>query len=187
MVLTRQIVWYVQVALGPMSSIVVPIFGANNMSENGKAGILYTYFCNGKSYHIFDGQDGVTQELILILEKMDHEEELQTRYSKENSDFKTEFLKEVWTADDRAIDPIDSIADFTYAPEDILFSKEEMKTRKDILDELVPFLTPDQEELYRYLCMGLKAKEIAEIFNTTEDAIKKRKRKLIARLQRHLD
>lgn len=144
----------------------------------------YTYFCNGKAYHIFDGKDGVTKEFILILKELDHREYLQNRYADENRDFNFEFLKEVFTSDGRAIDPIDSISDTTYSPESILFPEEKVKTRKDIIEELISFITPDQERLYRYLSMGLKAREIAEIFNTSEDAIKKRKRKLIARFQR---
>ena len=141
---------------------------------------------DGSVVPLFIGTDGVTEELILFLKENDHQEELRARYLKENSDFKTEFLKEVWTVDDRAKDPIDSIADFSYAPENILFPEDKEKNRNEIIDELVPLLTSDQEKLYRYLCMGLKAKEIAEIFNTTEDAVKKRKRKLIARFQRLL-
>ena len=156
------------------------------MSKKGRASTTYTYYCNGKSYPIFVGKDGVTQEILLILEKMDHEDELQTRYSKENSDFKTEFMKEIWSMDENATDPIESIADYTYAPETILFAENKQRSRKEILDLLIPYLTSDQEKLYRYLCMGLKAREIAAIFNTSEDAIKKRKRKLIARFQKLL-
>ncbi len=156
------------------------------MSENGKAGILYTYFCNDKSYPIFEGQDGVTKELILILQEMDHEEELQERYSRENTDFKVEALKVMCTTDERSSDPVECIADSTHSPEMVLFKEGNKMTRRKKLDALIPYLTSDQEKLYRYLCMGLKAKEIADIFNTSEDAIKKRKRKLIARFQRLL-
>ncbi len=147
---------------------------------------LYTYNCNGKTYPIFEGKNGVTKEIILLLKEMDHQEELQVRYLKENTDYKSEFLKEIWTTDDKTSDPIENLADSTYAPETILFEDEKHKTRAEIIEELVPFITPNQEKLYRYLCMGLKAKEIAQIFNTSDDAIKKRKAKLIARFQKLL-
>lgn len=145
---------------------------------------LYTYNCNGKTYPIFEGKNGVTKEIILLLKEMDHQEELQVRYLKENTDYKSEFLKGIKAIDDRISDPVENLSDSTYSPESILFSEEKRKTRKDILDELVLLLTQNQQSLYRYLMMGLKVKEIAAIFRTSEDAIKKRKRKLIAHLQK---
>lgn len=146
----------------------------------------YTYWHGGKSFPIYVGQDGVTKEFILILEELDHREHLQNRYDYESRDYGIEFLKEISASDDRATDPIDFIGDTTYSPETVLFQEEKSKTRKDIINDLIPFLTPDQQSLYRYLMMGLKAKEIAAIFKTSEDAIKKRKRKLIAHLQKLL-
>lgn len=157
------------------------------MTKKVKANVTaYTYWCNGKSYPIFEGQDGVTKELILILQEMDHKEELQERYLRERTDFKVEALKGICTTYERASDPVECIADSTYSPELVLFKEEQKMPKRKILDALIPYLTSDQEKLHRYLCMGLKAREIAAIFNTSEDAIKKRKRKLIARFQKLL-
>lgn len=146
----------------------------------------YTYHCNGKAYRIIAGKDGVTEADIIVLRDEDHREELLNRYDYESRDYGIEFLKEIWSMDENATDPIESIADFTYAPETVLFAEKKQSSRKEILDLLIPYLTSDQEKLYRYLFMGLKAREIAVIFNTSEDAIKKRKIKLIARFKKLL-
>ena len=123
---------------------------------------------------------------IIILREEDHKEELLNRYDYENRNYGIEFLKAIWAVDDNATDPIESIVDLTYAPETVLFAEKKQSSRKEILDLLIPYLTSDQEKLLRYFCMGMKAREIAAIFNTSEDAIKKRKIKLIARFQKLL-
>lgn len=155
------------------------------MAKKAKADCTeYTYYCNGREYRIFAGKDGVTEADIIILREEDHKAGLLNRYDYENRDKAFEFLKDILGTEESNINPIESLADSTYAPEAILFAENKQITRAEIIEELIPFITPDQEKLYRYLCMGLKAKEIAKIFNTSEDAIKKRKTKLIARFQK---
>lgn len=137
---------------------------------------------DGVSTPIYEGIDGVTHEMILILKEMDHKEDLLERYSREAESAAIEYQKGL----EDACDPIDGIADMTYEPETVLFKEDKPLSKKDVLSSLLPRLTPDQVALYHYICAGLEPAEIAPLFKTSANAICQRKRKLIETFKRLL-
>lgn len=138
---------------------------------------------DGSSIPIYiDVEKGVTPEMILILKEEDHKEALGSRYFKENKDPLTEYLKNCEDADD----PVDSIADMTYNPERVFFEPDHGSglSLKEKVESILPKLSKEQVDLYRYLCMGMKPAQIAPLLNTSPNAICQREKKLFASISR---
>lgn len=143
--------------------------------------VSYSYVMNGKVYPLYVGENGVTEEIVMVLTEFDHREELQDRYAKEVRDFKFENKKLKAESDGSFTDPINSLK--SKSVEDILFP-EEIQTRRGLADELAKELKENQQILYSYLKLGVKMKDIARMFNTSEDAIHKRKKCMITAFKR---
>lgn len=82
--------------------------------------LTYTYARWNEETHSYDtivltaGQDGVTEEIILLLDQMDHDGDLGERYEEENKDQKFERKLRKYEADpddDNAVNPWNQIED----------------------------------------------------------------------------
>lgn len=82
--------------------------------------LTYTYARWNEQAHSYDtivltaGQDGVTEDIILLLDQMDHDGDLGDRYEEENKDQKFERKLRKYEADpddDNAVNPWDELED----------------------------------------------------------------------------
>lgn len=145
----------------------------------------YTFDFSDSKQKIYAGKNGVTVDFIRILQEEDKKEELNNRYEREHRDYLIECLKET-NEEEGNEDPIERVGDLRYSPETILFSKPVDRPLRERIETILPELTEDQRRLYRCLCQGMGDKDCAPIFNTTPDAINKRKIKLRARIRKLL-
>ena len=133
-----------------------------------------SYLTADGKYYCYDRQDedGRTvtikievtpelEEITLMLDELDHEEDLQDRYQNENLD---PIFKDL-AARDEQTDHIQSIPDHSTNPENIIFKEEEKsdplveKVRETVDNEF----TDEQRDLFfSHYGMGMKFTEIAE-------------------------
>ena len=132
------------------------------------------------------GSDGVTEEILLVMTDLDHEEELQERYEEENRDYETENQKQkVSAGDEEATDPIESLADRRQDPFSLLDGTQEENALVEQLLVLMQKLTPQQIDLIYSLFGEQKyMADIAREQGKTRQAVNNQKNKIINRLKK---
>ena len=81
------------------------------------------------------GKDGITEEIILLLDSMDREEDLNNRYANDNKDPNFEAKRERFESDpsgDDVVNPWDTISSKSNDPAEIIFGEKE-KENPDIV------------------------------------------------------
>lgn len=149
------------------------------------------------THYLEIGKEGVTEELLVILDEDDHQIDLQERYAAENTDF--DFLNQQrlhnQSSDDYKIDPIDAIRDKKSDFFDLIFPQDD-KTSELMLRllEIMKKLTVEQRDLiYKHLGSMKQLEEIRrdEIDATgkaiTQQAMSNRWKKIIFRLCKAFD
>lgn len=96
------------------------------------------------------GQDGVTEEHIILLNDFDHAADLGERYERENRDFSTENKKAKYDSnpDDCIGDPIENIG--TRKPDPASFYEDRANEPNPLVEQLLTLmekLTPQQIDL----------------------------------------
>ena len=141
------------------------------------------------SITITAGQDGVTEEHIIMLNESEHAADLGDRYEKENRDYETENQKSRHESNpnDSIGDPIENLQSNAPDPSHILFEEkaDEPNPLVEQLLTLMERLTPEQINLIysiygecRYLA------DIAREEGCSTQAIYNRKSKIITRLRK---
>jgi hypothetical protein len=162
--------------------------------QNQNQNITYTYWCWDEETKeevpitITAGQDGVTEEHIILLNEFDHAAGLSERYERENRDFGTENqkLKHARNPKDSIGDPIENLGTRETDPAFFLESKpDKPKPLVEQLLELMDKLTPQQVDLiYDLFGSGRQLTEIAKEEGVSVTAIFNRKNKIITRLRK---
>ena len=134
------------------------------------------------------GQDGATEEHIILLNDFDHAAGLGDRYEQENRDYGTENKKSRCESDpdDCAGDPIENLGTRKTDPAYILEQKsDEPNPLVEQLLTLMEKLTPQQIDLiYDLFGSGRQLTEIAKEEGISVTAIHNRKSKIIDRLRK---
>ena len=137
---------------------------------------------------IITGQDGVTEEHIIMLNDFDHAADLGDRYEQENRDYGTENKKSKLESDpdDCIGDPIENLGTHKTDPAFLLEQKvDEPNPLVGQLLTLMEKLTPQQIDLiYDLFGSERQLTEIAKEEGTSVTAIHNRKSKIIARLKK---
>ena len=135
------------------------------------------------------GQDGVTEEHIIMLSDFDHAADLGDRYEKENRDYGTENKKSKFETDpeNSTGEPIENLETSATDPAYILF-EEKVDVPNPLVEQLLTLmekLTPQQIDLiYDLFGSGRQLTEIANEEGVSTTAIHNRKSKIIARLRK---
>lgn len=137
---------------------------------------------------ITSGQDGVTEEHIIMLNESEHAADLGDRYEQENRDFGTENKKSRHESNpkDSIGDPIENLETNATDPAHILFEEkaDEPNPLVEQLLTLMEKLTPQQIDLiYDLFGSQRQLTEIAKEEGKSVTAIHNRKSKIIARLR----
>jgi hypothetical protein len=145
----------------------------------------FFYYIDGKPYRLTPGKDGITEEVITVLRDSYHAEKLNDRYEDELQDARFKFSKTLHDLNPATHpnDPIEHLVDNSQAPEGVLFRESPTTTIRDRVHALIPQLVPAQQELFWKLCEGRQLVEIAGEEGTTDNAIRSRRRKMVARLK----
>ena len=133
------------------------------------------------------GENGVTEEFIIILEDFDREESLQERYTQDNIDYGIENQKaRQFRGDDGMVgDPIEALGTNSMNPDVFLFEEEVVNPQVEQLLKLMEKLTPDQINLiYDHYGQRKYLADIAKEEGCKPQAIGNRKNKIIKRLQK---
>lgn len=137
---------------------------------------------------ITTGQDGITEEHIIMLNEFDHAADLGDRYEQENRDYSTENKKSKRESDpdDCIGDPIENLGTRKTDPAFLLEeNSDEPNPLVGQLLTLMEKLTPQQIDLiYDLFGSGRQLTEIAKEEGTSVTAIHNRKSKIIARLKK---
>lgn len=157
----------------------------NGMLPDGR----YIYVpAHGQPIFLTPGQDGVTEEDILILSGLDHEQAKRLDYERKKRDFACEAAKEEVSDSntDAHIDPIENMADPKADIFSLLFpEKEQEDPRLALLHDFIDRLQPQQIDLLYSLYGELKQMtEIAEQEGVTKYAIYNRQQKILTRLKK---
>ena len=149
----------------------------------------YTYVpLEGKPIFLTPGEDGVTEEDILILSGMDYEESKQRDYERKKRDYAIEYKKarEADNADDSKTDPIENLPDDRSDVFSLLFPEEEYcDPRLLLLHQFIDKLQPQQIDLLYSLYGELRQMtEIARQQGVTKYAIYNREKKILCRLKK---
>lgn len=142
---------------------------------------------SGQTILLQEGVNGITQELISELDDLDRLESNAERRERKYVSALVEFEKgAVYDDGNVHADPIENLADSRWSPEFVLFSEERRPSLLDSVEAVVPMLTSLQRELFRMLRMGLTEGEIASSYGISRNAVKSRKRFLIAAIRRNM-
>ena len=152
----------------------------------------YTYWDEeSKAYiaiPITPGQDGVTEDHILLLQSMDHREALDNRYAEENLDFGTENQKAKCLEDPERFpdDPIENLGTSKTDPAYLLDQDQnEPSATVELLSQLMQELEPQQVDLiYEVFGAYRQLTEIAKEQGVTTAAISRRISKITTRLKK---
>lgn len=134
------------------------------------------------------GQDGVTEEHIILLNDFDHAAGLGDRYEEENRDYETENqkLKNEREPENSIGDPIENLS--TRRTDPAFFLEEAVGEPNPLVEQLLMLmekLTPQQIDLiYDLFGSQRQLTEIAKEDGTSVTAIHNRKSKIIARLRK---
>ena len=134
------------------------------------------------------GQDGVTEEHIILLNEFDHAADLGERYERENRDFNTENQKSKYESDpdDCIGDPIENLG--TRDTDPPFFLEQNVDKPNPLVEQLLTLmekLTPQQIDLiYDLFGSQRQLTEIAAEEVKSVTAIYNRKSKIIARLRK---
>lgn len=123
-------------------------------------GSTYSYsFYNTETHRyevttLIPGQDGVTKEMILVLDEMDHKEDLIERRENDHKDSLFESNRKIYqdnSSDENAVDPMFTIPDYSKDPAVVLFKEEkpEKKVLIRVRNVIDTECTPRQQEIYR--------------------------------------
>lgn len=154
--------------------------------------ITYTYYSWDETEKkevpviVTAGKDGVTEEHIMILQEMEHEENLQNRYESENRDYRTENQKQKRSAGDEEVtDPIEGLADRRQDPFSFLDGTQEENALVEQLRLLMQKLTPQQIDLiYSLFGEQKRMADIAREQGKTRQAVNNQKNKIINKLKK---
>jgi len=142
----------------------------------------------GISETISVGENGVTEEWIILLRSEDHEEALQERRQLDNTDmiYLSDKIHYAHKPESFYADPLEAISDPSADIFSILFP-EHQNHDPEALRAAISKLTPQQQELinelyheHRSLC------DLAKQYAVTYGAIQDRRRKILARLKKLL-
>jgi hypothetical protein len=164
------------------------------MKKSQKQPTTYTYwYWNEEAKKtlpitITAGQEGVTEEHIILLNDFDHAADLGDRYEQENRDYGTENKKTRYESDpdDSIGDPIENLS--TRKTDPAFFLEQKADEPNPIVEQLLALmekLTPQQIDLiYDHFGSGHQLTEIAKEEGVSVTAIHNRKSKIIARLRK---
>ena len=160
--------------------------------KNRSVSYSYTYWDEeSKAYltiPITPGQDGVTEDQILLLQDLDHREALDTRYAEEHLEFDTENKKAYCSDDSESFpdDPIENIGTSKTDPAYLLDQDaDEPSAMVELLPQLMQELEPQQVDLiYEVFGACRQLTEIAKEQGVTTAAVSRRISKIIARLKK---
>lgn len=159
-----------------------------------KQSITYTYWHwneEAKKTHpvtITSGQDGVTEEHIIILNDLNHAADLGDRYEQENRDYETENkkLQHFRNPEKFSEDPINTL--ITHNTDPAFFLEQKSDEPNPLVEQLLTLmekLTPQQIDLiYDLFGSQRQLTEIANEEGKSVTAIHNRKSKIIARLKK---
>ena len=136
------------------------------------------------------GKDEVSEEILLVLEDMDHEEDLQERYADENRDYATENQKLKFSTDSEETvgDPIENLATFATNPEYLLEHGDSENALVEKVRQAVEQLTPQQIDLFYALFGEMRSMaDIAREQGKTRQAVNNQKNKILNRIKKLLD
>lgn len=162
------------------------------MATNKNDNTTYTYkSVDGTTSTIRVGENGVTEDMIILLKAEDHKEELQELYQERHSSyaFKNAMRRYYQSNSDCDENPIEQIPDLRADIEKILFSEEaEESELLQRLCQAVEHLTDNQRDLIHEL-YGMKKKivEIAQEQNVSPAAIRDRRAKIFRRIEKLID
>lgn len=114
------------------------------------------------------GNDGLTEELTMFLDELDHDADLNDRYETELHDPLFDAKANSYRADpnaEDAVDPWDTLADKSGNPEDVLFAKPELENPqaaqvRRVIDE---DCTEAQQKLFfEHFGMGTQLEEMRQ-------------------------
>ena len=134
------------------------------------------------------GQDGVTEEHIIMLDDFDHAADLGDRYEQENRDYAMENKKSKLESDpdDCIGDPIENLS--TRKTDPAFFLEQKSDEPNPLVEQLLILmekLTPQQNDLiYDLFGSQRQLTEIANEEGKSVTAIHNRKSKIIARLRK---
>ena len=140
------------------------------------------------SITLTSGQDGVTEDYIILLKEFDHEADLGDRYEKENRDFDTENKKvrNSENPEDYAADPIENLG--TCKTDPAFMIEQESSEHNPLVQQLltlIPELESQQVDLVYAIYGSLRQlTEIAKEEGVSVAAISNRRNKIIARLKK---
>lgn len=146
----------------------------------------FFYCIDGKPYRLTPGKDGITEQVITVLRDSYHAEDLNDRYEDRHSDAQFESARATHAAkgNARATDPVEALADVSMSPEHVLFTADSPPSLMDRMRELLPQLLPEQRELFWKLCEGRQVVDIAREEDTTDNAIRSRRKKMFERIRK---
>lgn len=133
------------------------------------------------------GEDGLTEEHILLIEELDHDEHLQERYAEENRDYATENKRVKFSHGDQGVseDPINALGTNETNPDFLLYEAEVVDPQVEQLLQLMDKLTPSQVDfIYAHYGEGRYMADIAREQGCTTQAINNKKTKIINRLKK---
>ena len=164
----------------------------NYLNNNGG----YTYWIWDEdakqeiAYELTSGEDGVTNEWIVLLDSWDHDEDLSERYEYEHRDLGYEKFKEKTAKGaigDITEDEFEEISSMGDEPFNVIVEKNGKKDSEEVMKLLdaMQKLTPAQINLIYALFGELRTvTEIAEEESVTEAAIRNRRDKIKKRLEK---
>lgn len=157
------------------------------MARNNRLNVPYYYTtAKGKTYLLTPGQNGITEELVTFLREDDERTRLSDRYYQEAISGAFRLAEELYSTnpDSYGASPIDSIPDWTYSPEQMLFGDKPSSEKLDSLRALVPQLIPAQQRLYWNLSQGKRLVDIAREEGVEDETIRARGKRLYVRLRK---
>ena len=148
----------------------------------------YVYYpAQGEPIYITPGRD-VSEEIIIMLSQMDHDEELAARYDERHRDYGVSNIqaKVADTNDSTDEDPIDTLPDPRGDILSILFPDEEPTSAMvEILAQVMTELTPQQVDfIYDRFGLQMTETDIAARDGVTKQAVFNRQKKLFSRIRK---
>lgn len=152
----------------------------------------YTYeSVDGTRYTINAGEEGVSEELILLLKAYDNQSSLQERYEEENTDYSFRHRMRDYhrDPDNERGNPMEGFADPAADLMGLLFPEEKKDSpQMEKLHQAFEQLTEGQKDLvYELYGLCKSMSDIAREQDVSLTAIQNRRSKLLKRLQKMLE